>query len=74
VSGVFLWVNAICINQDDVRERNDQVSLMDDIYGKAQQKLVWLGPDVNDSDHGLSLLRLSESFITPGTDDQTILQ
>jgi hypothetical protein len=45
---------------------------MDDIYGKAQQKLVWLGPDVNDSDHGLSLLRLSESFITPGTDDQTI--
>lgn len=33
-TGVF-WVDAICINQDDVRERNEQVSKMAEIYTMA---------------------------------------
>jgi len=54
---LFLWVDAICINQKDVAERNYQVTLMCDIYGKCLRTLVWLGPGVNDSDHGLAILR-----------------
>jgi hypothetical protein len=27
-----LWIDAICINQDDIPERNEQVLPMDDIY------------------------------------------
>lgn len=38
-----LWVDAICINQADVEERNAQVSLMAFIYGRATRVLVWLG-------------------------------
>lgn len=38
-----LWVDAICINQADIQERNYQVSLMSYIYARAQQVLVWLG-------------------------------
>lgn len=57
LTGLFLWVDAICIDQGDIAERNLQVTLMGDIYSKAQQTLVWLGPGVNDSDHGLSILR-----------------
>lgn len=38
-----LWVDAICINQGDVRERSEQVLLMQQIYGQAERVCVWLG-------------------------------
>lgn len=38
-----LWVDQICINQDDVEERSQQVQFMDSIYNKAAHVLVWLG-------------------------------
>jgi hypothetical protein len=38
-----LWVDAICINQEDVMERNYQVSLMAFIYPRAKEVIVWLG-------------------------------
>lgn len=38
-----LWVDAICINQADVMERNYQVGLMAFIYPRARRVLVWLG-------------------------------
>lgn len=38
-----LWVDALCINQGDIPERNQQVSIMRDIYNGAQDVLVWLG-------------------------------
>ncbi|KAF7904163.1 hypothetical protein EAF00_001497 [Botryotinia globosa] len=38
-----LWVDAICINQSDVKERNEQVTLMGEIYSLAKPVLVWLG-------------------------------
>ncbi|KAH6892588.1 heterokaryon incompatibility protein-domain-containing protein, partial [Thelonectria olida] len=40
-----LWVDAICINQDDVLERNSQVRLMTELYSAASKVLVWLGVD-----------------------------
>lgn len=41
----YLWVDAICINQNDIRERGHQVRLMQSIYKKARNVLVWLGKD-----------------------------
>jgi hypothetical protein len=38
-----IWVDAVCINQDDVQERNSQVSLMAFIYTRAERVLVWFG-------------------------------
>lgn len=38
-----LWIDAICINQLNLEERNRQVSLMAYIYTRAEQVLVWLG-------------------------------
>jgi hypothetical protein len=40
-----LWADAICINQADILEKNEQVPLMGSIYGQAQHVRVWLGPD-----------------------------
>ena len=38
-----LWIDAICINQEDILERNHQVQQMGDIYRGAQTVFVWLG-------------------------------
>ncbi|KAB8295104.1 hypothetical protein EYC80_007040 [Monilinia laxa] len=38
-----LWVDAVCINQEDFDERNGQVALMSQIYAKADEVIVWLG-------------------------------
>ncbi|KAH6719484.1 heterokaryon incompatibility protein-domain-containing protein, partial [Leptodontidium sp. MPI-SDFR-AT-0119] len=38
-----LWVDAICINQSDIEERNQQVARMSRIYRCASQVIIWLG-------------------------------
>lgn len=38
-----LWIDAVCINQDDEEERAQQVSQMRKIYAQASQVVVWLG-------------------------------
>ncbi|KAI1497061.1 heterokaryon incompatibility protein-domain-containing protein [Biscogniauxia marginata] len=40
----LLWVDAICINQDDDKERGHQVRKMGSLYNKATSVLSWLGP------------------------------
>ncbi|KAI0547938.1 heterokaryon incompatibility protein-domain-containing protein [Xylaria curta] len=40
-----VWIDAICINQDDIDERSQQVAMMEAIYRKASMTLVWLGRD-----------------------------
>ncbi len=44
-----LWVDAICINQQDLVERSHQVSLMRDVYKGADHVIVWLGKDNGDA-------------------------
>lgn len=44
----FLWIDAICINQDDHEEREQQVGQMKSIYEHAEKVLIWMG--VSDSD------------------------
>ncbi|RYP09586.1 hypothetical protein DL765_008396 [Monosporascus sp. GIB2] len=45
---VLLWVDAICINQDDVEEKNHQVGMMDVIYKQAGCVLVWIDKEGDD--------------------------
>ncbi|KAL2130235.1 hypothetical protein VTI74DRAFT_6712 [Chaetomium olivicolor] len=37
------WIDAICINQNDVAERNRQLRIMEQIYFRASTVVVWLG-------------------------------
>ena len=39
----FLWVDAVCINQDDLAEKGRQVAMMGLIYKSARQVICWLG-------------------------------
>ncbi|KAJ8519528.1 hypothetical protein ONZ45_g3519 [Pleurotus djamor] len=40
---VRLWLDAICINQEDTDEKNVQVAMMGDIYARSMFALVWVG-------------------------------
>jgi len=44
----YLWIDAVCINQENLEERNNQVLLMGDIYSLAERTFVCLGDDDND--------------------------
>lgn len=39
----FFWIDALCINQDNVLERNHQVGMMKNIYTTANRVIIWLG-------------------------------
>lgn len=39
----YLWVDAICIDQENISERSAQVAMMDQIYGACKCCIVWLG-------------------------------
>ena len=41
-----LWVDALCINQNDFEERKEHVQLMGEIYARATQVVIWLGEGV----------------------------
>jgi hypothetical protein len=46
----FLWVDALCIDQGDTKERSSQVAMMSLVYKAASQVCVWLGEDDDDAD------------------------
>lgn len=54
---MMIWIDAICINQEDIQERNFQVPKMTQIYKQADQVLVWLGPSYEDSTLAFDLFR-----------------
>ena len=44
----ILWADALCIDQDDVEEKTQQVQIMGQIYTGCTQCLIWLG-DISES-------------------------
>lgn len=59
-----LWIDAICINQQDLKERSRQVRRMSDLYRVADRVVVWLGPEKKDSKYGIKVLVELSSKIT----------
>ncbi|KAF4813032.1 Heterokaryon incompatibility protein 6, OR allele [Colletotrichum tropicale] len=57
----ILWVDAICIDQSNVKERGHQVGWMGELYRRAEEVLCWLGHTEHIVGHLLALL---EKFMT----------
>ena len=51
-----LWVDAVCIDQDNVNEKNHQVPLMRDIYSQAKVVLCWMSPRRDDVVEALDVI------------------
>ncbi|KAG8160972.1 hypothetical protein KVR01_009236 [Diaporthe batatas] len=52
----LFWIDAVCINQGDVQERNHQVSLMKRIFSKATSVYIWLGNAFDNSQVAMDFL------------------
>lgn len=53
---VLLWIDQICINQDDLKEKTQQVMLMGKIYQRAWSTLAWLGEEADNSSGALETM------------------
>lgn len=52
-----LWIDALCIDQSNDKEKNHQVALMRQIYGKASLVVVWLREGWDGSDQAMQFIQ-----------------
>lgn len=68
-SGSF-WIDAICINQENLLERGHQVALMGGIYSNARLVASWLGAD--DAEHAPGIDYMPDLYHMRSTDPDLI--
>lgn len=70
LTGRTLWIDAICIDQKSVPEKNVQVPLMGDVYRLATRAVIWLGPGLPGDSGTLVRARMTGRMVytrhTPG--------
>jgi hypothetical protein len=65
----WYWIDQICINQQDVSEKSQQVSQMAQVYSQAAMVEIWLGMSFEGSDQLFD--RMSrDPPVTPQQEDQ----
>lgn len=53
---LVIWVDAICINQKDDKEKTQQVGLMAELYSSASKTYAWIGLGTDCSDTAMATL------------------
>ncbi|KAK4166906.1 heterokaryon incompatibility protein-domain-containing protein [Cladorrhinum sp. PSN259] len=61
-SPLRLWVDAICINQENIEERNEHVKVMGLIYARAAAVRIWLGESIGVEYEAVEALKQIESI------------
>jgi hypothetical protein len=59
----ILWIDAICIDQQNLEEKEHQIQFMATIYARAYRVIVWLGEASDDSDLVFEEIRRSEGKV-----------
>ena len=54
---VNLWIDQLCINQGDLKEKESQVSLMGRVYKRSWNTVIWLGEEADNSGVTLDIMR-----------------
>ncbi|ETS83511.1 hypothetical protein PFICI_05387 [Pestalotiopsis fici W106-1] len=71
-----LWIDALCIDQEDTEEKSSQVQRMGEIFSSANSVLAWLGPpEVNSEEAMQTIEKIGNtlwSIVCDGTDDESI--
>ncbi|KAK8096028.1 heterokaryon incompatibility protein-domain-containing protein [Apiospora kogelbergensis] len=64
---VWVWVDGLCINQQDREEKSKQVQLMTSIYSSAKTVAIWLGPQADGSHNAVRCLQdMADKADSPG--------
>jgi hypothetical protein len=53
----IVWIDALCIDQDNTQEKSEQVQLMRLIYGSASRVVIWLGEGDAGTDQAMQFIR-----------------
>jgi hypothetical protein len=53
---IHIWIDALCINQESLAERSQQVSKMGEVYSNAYNVTLWIGDEYEDSKEAFSLI------------------
>jgi hypothetical protein len=53
----ILWIDSISINQNDAKERGEQVGMMGRIYRSARWDVLWMEPETQGLQHALPILQ-----------------
>ncbi|RBR26392.1 uncharacterized protein FIESC28_00797 [Fusarium coffeatum] len=69
IPGQNLWIDQICINQDDLKEKSEQVTKMNLIYDKAETVLAWLGPSDTTTQLGINFVKKVGEVALPTATD-----
>ncbi|KAF3035186.1 hypothetical protein E8E11_004011 [Didymella keratinophila] len=67
-----LWIDAICIDQANLRERSEQVSRMYSIFTQASTVIVWLGEEWDMTDLALGFFIMFGLDIKPNVNFPTL--
>jgi hypothetical protein len=59
----ILWIDAVCINQEDNIEKNHQVWMMKRIYESADQVVIWLGEAIEHTGRAFEKLKEAAEYI-----------
>lgn len=62
---ISIWVDSICINQNDRQEKEVQIPLMEEIYTWARTVYIWMGPGSDATDRAIARLKFSQSRGAP---------
>jgi len=67
-----VWIDAICINQQDDLEKNHQAAMISDIYKRTLKVFVWLGESSEKTDYALQwctqMSRISSRWLVAKVD------
>jgi hypothetical protein len=59
--GLKVWVDGLCINQDDVIEKNEHIQRMSSVYQTAKCIVGWLGDESHDSTRAVEVINVVAS-------------
>ena len=68
----ILWVDAICIHQADISERNNQVAIMADIFSASLKVLVWLGAGASTDSLAFATIDVYTSLLNASGSEGTV--
>jgi len=65
----ILWIDAICIDQTNITEKEQQIQLMAEIYAKARSVIIWLGEATTaGSEDALEEIRVAAASTSNGVE------
>ncbi|KAL7900363.1 hypothetical protein HDV63DRAFT_370944 [Trichoderma sp. SZMC 28014] len=58
----ILWIDAVCINQKNLKERSHQVQMMGEIYKQADRVVFWLGSGTDETNVFMKSMQLLQKL------------